>query len=92
WPLFSNRWFVEGRANYDFTAKTFLNALGGIQYNGGCWAVHAVMENYITNLNQYTQAYFVQFELKGLTSLGSGDPTSDLRLNIPGYVPVTSIH
>lgn len=92
WPIYANRWFLEGRANYDFTAGSFLNLLGGIQYNGGCWSLHGVAENYITNINQYTTSYFIRLELKGLGNIGSGDPTNDLRLNIPGYVPVTSIH
>ena len=86
WPIYGNRWLVNGRVNYDFTYGSFLNLLSGIEYNGGCWGIKATYERYVTNVNQLTNAYFLVFELKGLTSLGS-DPTTELRNNIPGYMP-----
>jgi LPS-assembly protein len=89
WPIFGKRWLVDGRANYDFTAGTILNLLSGLEYNAGCWNMKMLYENYITNVTQRTNAYFLQFQLKGLADLGS-DPTSDLRLNIPGYMPVNN--
>jgi len=95
WPLVSNRWFAEGRLNYDFTAGVLMNGVAGLEYNGGCWGLHAVVENYITNINQSTTAYYLVLELKGIGNLGpNGDPTSDLKFNIPGYLPTmnTTIH
>ena len=89
WPIIGNRWLLDGRANYDFTYGTMLNLLGGVEYNGGCWNVRMLYENYITNVNQQNNAFFLQFELRGLASLGS-DPSSDLRLNIPGYMPINN--
>ncbi len=91
WPLFSEKWLLNARTNYDFTQKQILNVLGGIEYNAGCWSVNLVAENYLTNINEYRQAYFIQFSLTGLTNFGSGDPTTDLKINIPGYVPITTI-
>lgn len=92
WPL-TNHWMLEGRMNYDFTAGVMMNALAGIKYDGGCWGIHLVAENYITNINQFTQAEYIVFSLKGIgDNLGYGDPTPELIANIPGYTPVTSIH
>lgn len=92
WPLFSNRWMIEGRLNYDFTSNKLMNALMGIAYNGGCWGVHLVFEKYITNINQYTDAQYLMFQLKGLGDVGyMGDPTQELQNNIPGYTPFTSV-
>jgi LPS-assembly protein len=92
WPLFSERWLLNARSNYDFTRSKFLNLLGGIEYNAGCWSVNLMYEQYLINMTQYAQAYFVQLNLGGLASVGTADPTSDLRMNIPGYVPVTVVH
>lgn len=90
WPIYSNRWLFDGRANYDFTYGSLLNLLYGAEYNGGCWNVKALYENYITNVNQVNNAFFLVFELKGIASLGTSDPTSDLRMNIPGYMPMSN--
>lgn len=95
WPLFSNHWLLEGRINYDFTMNKFLNYLGGIEYNGGCWSVRLLAENYVTNIylanNQpkYTTTYMLQVTLTGLTNIGfGGDPIRELNINVPGYVPI----
>lgn len=97
WPIFANRWLLEGRVNYDFTAQQLLNFLGGIEYNGGCWSIRAIVENYVNALgynqpgvNNYTQLYFIQFNLKGIANLGT-DPNGDLRVNIPGYMPMNGV-
>ena len=101
WPIYDDKVFIEGRTNYDFTYGSLLNFVGGLEYNGGCWGIKGVYENYLTNVNQLNTAFYIQFELKGVASFGNGDPTSDLKVNIPGYVPLqntpgfptmTSIH
>lgn len=89
WPLFSKRWLVSGRSNYDFTRQQWLNFLGGLEYNGGCWAIRAAYGNYLANSVNYTSTFFLDFELKGLAGIGS-DPTDYLKMAIPGYLPVTS--
>lgn len=88
WPLFSNRWLVSGRSNYDFTRQQWLNFLGGLEYNGGCWAIRGVYGSYLANSTNYTQTFFIDFELKGLSGVGN-DPTAYLKQAIPGYMPVT---
>ncbi len=91
WPIYTNRWLADGRVNYDFTKGQLLNLLTGLEYNGGCWSISAIYENYITNVTQTTNAYFFQISLTGVANIGS-DPTNDLRMNIPGYAPITNIH
>lgn len=89
WPLFSNKWLISGRANYDFTRNQWQNYLGGLEYNGGCWAIRAAYATYLANSVNYTSSFFLDFELKGLSGVGS-DPTSYLTSAIPGYRPITS--
>jgi LPS-assembly protein len=90
WPIYQDKWLFDGRTNYDFTYGSLLNLITGIEYNGGCWGVKGLYENYITNVNQLNSAFYLQFELKGVASVGNGNPTSDLGVNIPGYVPLQS--
>lgn len=89
YPIIGNRWLLEGRANYDFTLNALLNFMGGIEYNGGCWALRAMAEQFIYNVNVNSgMQLFFQFELKGIGGLGPMDPTTDLKSNIPGYMPI----
>lgn len=90
WPIYGDRWLIDGRTNYDFTRGLMLNWISGIEYNGGCWSVQAVYQSYITNIVNQTSAFFLQFSLKGLANVGS-DPQGNLKMNIPGYVPITNI-
>jgi LPS-assembly protein len=87
WPLFFERWFIEGRLNYDFTSQQLLNGLGGIEYNGGCWSVRALYGHYVVNAVNIMNPIYLQFQLKGLGGIGT-DPTNDLKVNVPGYMPI----
>ena len=85
WPLtVDNRWSVLGQVNYDFTVNSLLNGLAGVEYSIGCFGIRFVYENYVSNLINRNSAYFIQFNFKGLGSLGT-DPTGDLSSNIQGY-------
>ena len=93
WPIIGDKWLIEGRTNYDFTVGSLLNFVGGIEYNGGCWAVRAMLSQYVFNVNQSSgMNMYLQFELTGIGSVGPNDPTGDLKLNIPGYMPINSPH
>lgn len=94
WPLWSNKWLINGRANFDFTRSKWLNIITGLEYNGGCWSVSALRQSYLTNLVQPTTIYAIQLQLGGIgTVLGvNGDPISILNSNIPGYYPIGVIH
>lgn len=93
WPIYGNRWLLEGRTNYDFTVGSMLNFIGGVEYNGGCWALRAAVADYVYNVNVSTgPEYYLQFELKGIGSVGPMDATGPLKTNIPGYMPTNFIH
>jgi len=83
WPL-GNGIYGLARVNYDFYADQFVEALGGIEYNAGCWIVRAVVQSFVTSSTQRTYEFFVQLELNGVARLGTS-PLEALRRNIPGY-------
>lgn len=91
WPIYKNKIYAIGRANYDFTRQMLLNVVGGFEYNGDCYTISAVYEQFIFNYNQTQQNYMLNFSFKGIGNVGSGDPTSDLQQNIPGYMPINQI-
>lgn len=88
WPIYKNKLFAVGHTNYDFTQRQLLNILGGLEYNGGCWSISTVYEQFLYNINLNQKVYYVQFTFNGLGGVGS-NPINDLRINIPGYMPIS---
>lgn len=83
WPL-SGNWQAVGRYNYSFQGNRIVEALGGLEYGEGCWAVRFVTQRLATQTQDSTTAFFVQLELNGLSRLGS-NPLETLKRSIPGY-------
>jgi LPS-assembly protein len=83
WPLGLGI-YALGRVNYDLYADQFVEALGGIEYNAGCWIVRGVVQSFVTSSTQRTYEFFVQLELNGVARIGTS-PFEALRRNIPGY-------
>lgn len=83
WPLGSG-WYGVGRYNYSVKDKRVTQAIGGLEYDGGCWAFRVVGQQLATINQRSNTAIFLQLELNGLTSVGSS-PLDLLRRNIPGY-------
>ncbi|MCG6874603.1 MAG: LPS-assembly protein LptD [Betaproteobacteria bacterium] len=83
WPL-GRGIYALARVNYDFYADEFVEALGGIEYNAGCWIVRGVVQSFVTSSTQRTYEFFVQLELNGLARIGTS-PLDALRRSIPGY-------
>ena len=71
-----------------------LEAVAGLEYNGGCWAVRILGQRVATTAGSATSSIFFQLELNGLGRLGT-NPLEVLQRNIPGYFkfnePVRSI-
>lgn len=89
WPLFREITAV-GRWAQDWSSNHFQNLLYGLQYDTCCWAARFVGErtfkNQLANESpQYNSGFYLQFSLKGLTTIGSGDATGLLNRSIPGY-------
>lgn len=83
WPL-SSQWTAVGRWNYSMLDKRTIEALGGIEYNGGCWIFRAVAHRLTTATQEASTSIFLQLELNGVSRIGS-NPFDVLRRNIGGY-------
>lgn len=83
WPLASN-WHAVGRYNYSLRDKGLLEAIGGFEYNAGCWAVRVVGQRLAAITGKPNDTLFLQLELNDFGSIGS-NPLGLLRRSIPGY-------
>lgn len=83
WPL-AGRWYGVGRFDYSLRDRIAVEALGGLEYNAGCWMLRAVVQRLASGTAQATNAIFLQLELNGVSKIGS-NPLDLLRQNISGY-------
>lgn len=89
WPI-THDINALGRWSQDWNREHFQNLIYGLQYDTCCWAVRLVGSRTFTNLApdtntpQYDTIYYVQFNLKGLGNIGSGNPNG-LLSSISGY-------
>jgi len=90
WPISENVSAV-GRWSQNWNDRHLQNLLYGLQYDTCCWAVRFVGGRAFTSFDTthnnkpiYNSEYFIQFSLKGLGDVGSGNP-SGLLSGIPGY-------
>jgi LPS-assembly protein len=83
WPL-HGRWYGLARYNYSLHDKNLVEALGGVEYDGGCWVGRFVAQRFATTTLSSTTTLFFQLELNGFSRLGS-DPSDILRRSIGGY-------
>jgi LPS-assembly protein len=84
WPLADN-WSFIGAWNYSIPDHKTLEAVVGLEYNGGCWVVRVVGQQLTTTSEQTTRSIFVQLELNGLARVGTS-PLDLLRRTVPGYL------
>lgn len=89
WPIVSNI-SALARWSQDWHISRLQNLLGGVQYDTCCWAMRLVGGREFNGLKpntstpEYNNEVFLQFALKGLGNIGSGNP-SGLLSNINGY-------
>lgn len=88
WPL-GGGWYGVARYNYSLKDNQALEALAGLEYNAGCWALRLAAQRYITTDSKYKTNYFLLLELGGLAGIGM-NPISVLRQSIPGYADTYS--
>ncbi len=84
WPLSAN-WTFLGAWNYSIPDRKTLEAVAGLEYNGGCWVLRVVGQQLTTTTETTTRSIFVQLELNGLARVGTS-PLELLRRTVPGYV------
>ncbi|MEP7327609.1 MAG: LPS-assembly protein LptD [Betaproteobacteria bacterium] len=84
WPITENLTFL-GSWNYSIPDRQTLEAVVGLEYNGGCWALRVVGQKLVTTSETTTNSVFVQLELNGLARVGTS-PLDLLRRTVPGYL------
>lgn len=83
WPISAN-WNIVGRYNYSLRDSQLLEAIGGVEYNAGCWAARVVAQRLEAVSGTPNTTVFFQLELTDFASIGS-NPLGMLRRTIPGY-------
>ena len=83
WPL-SGGWYGVGRYNFSLLDRSLVEAMGGLEYDGGCWVGRIVMQRIATSASTSSSGLFLQLELNGFANIGS-NPMELLKRNIPGY-------
>ncbi len=79
------RWELVGRWNYSLDERETLERFLGVGYESCCWAIQLVQRSYVsTRQGERENQLYIQFTLKGLTSLGSAT-TRFLDRGILGY-------
>lgn len=83
WPL-GGGWYGVGRLTHSLKDDRLTEAIGGLEYDGGCWVFRVAMHRFATDPNDVTKAVFVQLELNDLASIGSS-PVNLIKRSVPGY-------
>jgi LPS-assembly protein len=79
WPI-ARDWTTIARWTESWNRSRFQNLFYGLQYDSCCWAVRFMAGRAFTNVTldntyQYNTQFFVQFALKGLGNIGTGNPS-----------------
>ncbi len=83
WPV-APRWYAVGRYNWSMLDNRLLEAVGGFEYNAGCWAARLVAQRLAAVTGAPNDAVYFQLELNDFGSIGA-NPIGLLRRSIPGY-------
>ncbi|MCE1238674.1 MAG: LPS assembly protein LptD [Azonexaceae bacterium] len=89
WPL-SSRWYAVGRYNYSMRDHQLLEAIGGLEYNAGCWAIRLVGQRLNAVSGTPNDSIYLQLELQDFASIGS-NPLKLLRRSVPGYGKINEL-
>jgi LPS-assembly protein len=86
WPV-GRRWDLYGRNVYSFLDHRTIESFAGLQYRENCWGVRLVVRDSVSNrAGTRATGWYLQLELKGLSSVGSG-ADAFLLGSIQGYSP-----
>lgn len=83
WPI-SDKITLLGRWNYSLVDNKTLEAVGGLEYNAGCWVLRVVGQRLTTTTQTNSTSIYLQIELNGLARFGT-NPLELLRRSVPGY-------
>jgi LPS-assembly protein len=91
WPV-TRHWDLYGRSVYSFHDSHAIDNFAGVQFQGNCWGIRVVARDSVSNRDGRRQTgWYLQLELKGLSSVGSG-ADSFLQGAIQGYSPTSTNH
>jgi LPS-assembly protein len=83
WPL-GGPWYGVGRVTRSLMEDRTTEALGGLEYDGGCWVFRVAMHRFAVEEDEVTKAVYVQLELNDLAGIGS-NPVNLIKRSVPGY-------
>jgi LPS-assembly protein len=87
WPV-GRRWEAYGRMVYSLRDAKAIDSFAGLHFRGDCWGIRAVVHRALSNRNgRLDTGIYLQFELTGLSSVGTGADTF-LQQSIQGYSAV----
>ena len=70
WPI-SKSWRIYGRTLYSLQDKDNIEQFAGFEYGSCCWRVRAVAREYVSRRSgERDSGFYIQLELKGLSSVG----------------------
>ena len=96
WPVFhrdprpsgcGGTLYAVGRVDYSVSDNRATYAIGGFEYDAGCWIGRLMVERTSTGRQESTTHLVLQLELNGLSTLGTGS-LKVLKDNVPGYQPL----
>ncbi|MBC5763720.1 LPS-assembly protein LptD [Ramlibacter sp. GTP1] len=82
--LGEGRWYSVGRLNYSLKDRRIVDAVLGLEYDGGCWLGRVVVERLQSSTSSSNKRILFQLEFVGLTKIGS-NALQTLKQNIPRY-------
>ena len=86
WPV-GKHWDLYGRRVYSFRDRRPIETFAGLQYRASCWGLRLVIRDSVSSRSGTRDTgWYLQLELKGLSSVGSG-ADSFLQGSIQGYSP-----
>jgi LPS-assembly protein len=80
----AGRWYSVGRLNYSLQDRKLVDAILGMEYDGGCWLGRVVVERLQSTTTSSAKRILFQLEFVGFSRIGS-NPLKTLRDNIPRY-------
>jgi LPS-assembly protein len=90
WPL-GKRWDGYARAVYSLRDTKTIDNFVGLRFHGSCWGLRAVVRRALSSrTGERDTGWYLQFELNGLSSVGTGADTF-LQESIQGYSASTPL-
>ena len=82
--LGAQRWYAVGRVNYSLPENKIIDALAGLEYDGGCWIGRIALERRSNTASQSAKRILFQLEFVGFSKIGAS-PLKTLQENVPRY-------